>query len=198
MKRLVFLVVALVAAITAASAMAAPAPKATGDYGYSYAGVQRHLTFNAIQSPTNTCGTFWNVTGVTSFTFLLNGDPVLGTEYKHHVTLTQNGQTVGGSGGYPLTGGDQYHWNVTAGSVVGNALSLTAVYDLGAIGVTHTMTGTIAASGSISGTWQDNAASTAPRARERSRLRQVRPPPLSPTAARATPTTRTRTALGTS
>ena len=50
MKRLVFLVVALVAAVTAASAMAAPAPKPTGDFGYSFGGVQRHLTFNAIQN----------------------------------------------------------------------------------------------------------------------------------------------------
>ena len=51
MKRLVFLVVVLVAALTAAaSAMAASAPKTTGDFGYSFGGVQRHLTFNAIQS----------------------------------------------------------------------------------------------------------------------------------------------------
>ena len=75
MKRLVFLAVVLVAALTAAaSAMAAPAPKATGDYGYSFGGVQRHLTFNAIQSTTDTCGTFWNVTGVTQFTFRLTDD----------------------------------------------------------------------------------------------------------------------------
>ncbi len=140
-------------AVAAAVAVAAPAPKATGDYGYSYGGVQRHLTFNAIQSMTDTCGTFWNVTGVSQFTFRLTNDT---TDYTHHIALTQNGQTVGGSGGYPLTGGDQYHWNVTSGTIVGNALNLTALYDVGAPGTVMHITGTIASDGSISGTWDDN------------------------------------------
>ena len=154
MKRLVMLVVVLAAAVTAASAMAAPAPKTTGGIGYTaYSDVQRHLSFNAIQSKTDTCGTFWNVKSVSQFTFRLTGDT---TDYTHHVTLTQNGQTVGGSGGYPLTGGDQYHWNVTDGSIVGNALSLTAEYDLGATGTVMHITGTVASDGSISGTWDDN------------------------------------------
>ena len=156
MKRLVFLVVALVAAITAASAMAAPAPKATGDYGYSFAGVQRHLTFNAIPGATNICGTFWNVAGVKSFDFQLDGDTV--DHYIHDVSLTQNVQSVTGSGshgvGYPWAN----HWNITTGTLVGNKLDLTWVYDTGPEGVpglTHHMTGTIAANGSISGTWND-------------------------------------------
>jgi hypothetical protein len=158
MKRLIgalaFSVALLVVSITAAVAMAAPAPKTTGGIGYTaYSDVQRHLEFVAIQSTTNTCGTFWNVTGVSQFTFRLTSDT---TDYTHHVVLTQNGQTVGGSGGYPLTGGDAYHWNITAGSLIGNALSLTAVYDLGAPGTTMHMTGTIASNGSISGTWDDN------------------------------------------
>ena len=153
MKRLAFLVAVLVAAITAAAAMAAPAPKTTGDIGYTaYSAVQRHLEFNAIQKA-DTCGTFWNVTGVSQLTFRLTGDT---TDYTHHVTLTQNGQSVGGSGGYPLTGGDQYHWNITAGSVVGNTISLTALYDLGASGTVMHITGTIALDGSISGTWDDD------------------------------------------
>jgi hypothetical protein len=41
-------VLAAAFAVAAAVATAAPAPKATGDYGYSFGGVQRHLTFNAI------------------------------------------------------------------------------------------------------------------------------------------------------
>jgi len=144
----------LAAAVTAASAMAAPAPKTTGGIGYTaYTDVQRHLSFNAIQSKTDTCGTFWNVTSVSQFTFRLTGDT---TDYTHHVTLTQTGQTVGGEGGYPLTGGDQYHWNVTDGSIVGNALSLSAEYDLGATGTVMNISGTVASDGSISGTWNDD------------------------------------------
>ena len=154
MKRLVFLVATLAMSITAAVAIAAPAPKTTGGIGYTaYSDVQRHLDFVAIQSTTNTCSVFWNVTGVSQFTFrLTNGT----TDYTHHVTLTQNGQTVGGSGGYPLTDGDVYHWNITSGSLVGSSLSLTALYDLGAIGTVMHISGTIAPDGSISGTWDDN------------------------------------------
>ena len=94
MKRLIggltFSVALLVGLITAAVAMAAPAPKTTGDIGYTaYSDVQRNLTFNAIQANTNTCGTFWNVTGVSQMTFRLTGDT---TDYTHHVALTQNGE----------------------------------------------------------------------------------------------------------
>ena len=158
MKRLVFVVVALVAAITAASAMAAggPAPKTTGDIGYSAYDLQRHLTFNAIQSTKDTCGTLWNVEGVKQFSFRLTGDT---TDWTHHVSLTQNGQNLVGNGGYPLSGGDTYHWNVTGGSVNGTAFSLTWVYDdlaPDAVGVVNHMTGTIATDGSISGDWTDN------------------------------------------
>jgi hypothetical protein len=148
----------LVAAVTAASAMAAgsPAPKTTGDIGYSAYDVQRHLTFNAIQSTKDTCGTLWNVEGSKQFTFRLNGDT---TDYTHHAELTQNGQNLTGFGGYPATGPETYHWNVTSGSVNGNAFSLTWVYDdlaADAVGVVNKMDGTIAADGSISGKWTDN------------------------------------------
>ena len=156
MKRLGMLVVVLVAAVTAASAMAAPAPKTTGDVGYSAFGLQRHFTFNAIQSSKDTCGTFWNVEGVKQFSFRLTGDT---TDYTHRVSLTQNGQNLTGSGGFPLTGAETYHWNVTGGSVNGTAFSLTWAYDglaPDAVGVVHQMTGIIAAGGSISGTWTDN------------------------------------------
>jgi hypothetical protein len=141
----------------AVAASAAPAPKATGDYGYNFGGVQRHVTFSAIQS-TDTCGTFWNIAGVNSFDFTLNNDPVPGTHYVHAASLTQAGQSVSGSGGYPQSGPFQFAWHITAGSVVGNALNLTVVYDADntAVGTVMNMTGTIAANGSISGTWNDN------------------------------------------
>jgi hypothetical protein len=144
---------ALATFVFVGTSSAAPAPKATGDYGYSFGGVQRHVTFNAIQSTTNTCGTFWNVAGNKQFTFRLTGDT---TDYTHHVDLTQNGQAIGGSGGYPVSGGDQYHWNITSGSLIGNALSITAVYDLGASGTVMHINGTVGTDGSIAGNWDDN------------------------------------------
>lgn len=159
MKRLAFLLTALAALVAAAAVVAAPAPKATGGYGYNIGdGVQRHLTFNAIQSTTNTCGVFWNVTGITTMSFTLAPDlsTVVST---HEMILTQNGESVSGSGGYPTSGPPyQYFWHLASGSVLGNTLSMTAVYD-GAPDATGTiwhMTGTIAPNGSISGVWDDN------------------------------------------
>lgn len=161
MKRIALLALSLAAVflVLAASAGAAPAPKATGDYGYSYGGVQRHVTFAAIQSTSTTCGVFWNVQSVTQFTFYVNGD-LSNTPYSHHASLTQTGQSVSGSGGYPLTGGDSFHWNIDTGSIVGNTLTLSMTYDLGAPGTVMTMTGTVASNGSISGTWTDNYGGT--------------------------------------
>src|SRR5262245_32620627 len=99
MKRIALLAAALGMSVVVATAVAAPAPKTTGGVGYTaVTSVQRHLTFDAIQS-TDPQGTFWDVTNVESFVFKLTGDS---TEYKHHATLTQNGQSVGGSGGYPF------------------------------------------------------------------------------------------------
>lgn len=159
MKRFTFLFVVLAFCIAAAVAVAAPAPKTTGDVGYTaYSTVQRHLEFNAIQTMGDACGTFWNVTHTTSFTYFLTGDLVNG--YKHHVTLTQNGETVGGFGGFPFTGAETYNWTITAGAVVGNTLTLTMTYALGAPGTVMHMTGTIAANGSISGSWSDNFGGT--------------------------------------
>lgn len=154
MKRIATLALSLIAAVAvlAASATAAPAPKATGDFGFTYGGVQRHVAFAAIQSSTDTCGVFWDVSDVDQFTM-----NYLGLPYTHHATLHQTGESLTGDGGYPLAGPDQYHWNITSGSIVGNTLALSMTYDLGAPGVVMTMTGTVAAGGSISGTWSDNA-----------------------------------------
>ena len=102
MKRLVMLVVVLAAAVTAASAMAAPAPKTTGGIGYTInSDVQRHLSFNAIQSKNDTCSTLWNVAGVTPFDFQSTTiDGPLRPSRRTHA----DGLTVGGSGGYPVGG----------------------------------------------------------------------------------------------
>lgn len=97
----------------------------------------------------------WNVSGTYEFTFLLDGD-VSNTPYVHHVTLAQTGSTVTGDGGFPATGGDTYHWNITSGTQTGDGLNLTALYDLGATGTVMHLTGTIAPSGAVSGTWDDD------------------------------------------
>jgi len=161
MKRMLVLLTVLGAAFAAVAMVAtgAPAPKATGDYGFQFpaGGLQRHLTFNAIQSTTDTCGTFWNVTGVHSMSFTLDPNP--GFVASHDVTLTQSGESVSGSGGNPPGASPYaYAWHVTSGSVVGNALTLAIVYDGGpdAVGTIWNINGTIAANGSISGTWNDN------------------------------------------
>lgn len=57
----------------------------------------------------------WNVTGTYEITFFLDPDTST-TPYVHHAEFTQAGSTVTGSGGYPATGGDVYHWNITSGS----------------------------------------------------------------------------------
>lgn len=101
----------------------------------------------------------WNVTGNYEVTFFLDPDTST-TPYVHHATFTQTGTTVTGDGGYPATGGDAYHWNITSGTQPGNSLNLTAVYDLGAIGTTMHMAGTIAPDGTVTGTWDDDFGGT--------------------------------------
>jgi hypothetical protein len=97
----------------------------------------------------------YNVSGPWVFTFNYGGP------YAHEVTLAQDGSgNVTGSGGYPAGGPHVYEWAVTSGSVSGNAINLTANYTLGndALSPLTTMhiNGTIAADGTISGTWDDN------------------------------------------
>ncbi len=101
----------------------------------------------------------WDVSGSYTVGFQLTGDP---TVYTHDMTLSQTaGQSmVTGSGGYPAGGPYTYHWNITSGSVSGNTINLTAVYDLGAPGTTMHMIGTIASDGTMSGTWDDNFGGT--------------------------------------
>ena len=155
MKRLMFLSVVLVAAlVAAASAIAAPAPKATGGIGYSDASRSFAFKFDAIQS-TDKPITVWNVQGVTSITF-----KYAGTDYVHTASLTQNGQAIVGSGSY--TGTPTNTWTVNPGStLVGSAFDLTWNYTSPAELVTPTqnvmtMHGTIT-NGVISGTWSQTS-----------------------------------------
>lgn len=142
--------------VFAATAQAAPAPKTTGDIGYTaYSDMQRHFTFNAIQKEGETCSAYWDVTGVTSLDFEYQG-----SHYVHEATLTQSGQAITGvGGGYPVAGPPySYFWHVTSGSVNGSAFTLNFEYDGGpdADGAVTHLSGTIAPNGTISGTWSDN------------------------------------------
>lgn len=97
----------------------------------------------------------WNVTGNYVVTFTLGGD------FAHDVSLTQDAAgNVTGTGGFPAGGPHTSTWHVTSGTVSGNDLSLTILYDTGTPGVVMHMTGTIASDGSLSGAWDDNAGGT--------------------------------------
>jgi|GEM_PF-3419603 len=98
--------------------------------------------------------TIWDVTGSYVVGFQLTGDP---TVYSHDMTLAQDlSDAVTGNGGYPAGGPFTYAWTITSGTVVGDTITITADYTLGATGTTMHMTGTIAPDGSISGAWDDN------------------------------------------
>jgi hypothetical protein len=77
--------------------------------------------------------------------------------YSHDMTLAQDGlDNLTGSGGYMSGSPYTYAWTVTSGTVVGDTINITADYTLGAVGTTMHMVGTIAANGTMSGTWDDN------------------------------------------
>src|SRR3989344_1195922 len=84
----------------------------------------------------------------------------LGTDHPHDLTLSQDGAgNLTGSGGSPA-GANTYAWVLTSGSVSGDAITFTADYTATADAVTPQttmqVTGTIAAAGTMSGTWTDN------------------------------------------
>ncbi|MFX0054888.1 MAG: hypothetical protein ACFFAX_12585 [Promethearchaeota archaeon] len=94
----------------------------------------------------------------------LEGDWVLrfvyGTNYDHDMTVTfQDADgTFEGIGGYPAGATTYTHpWTVT-GKVDGNAIEFTIVYGSGAPNPGYTVwaTGTIAADGTMSGTWSSS------------------------------------------
>ncbi len=96
-----------------------------------------------------------NVTG----NYVVNME-YLGSNYAHDMSLTQDGSgNVTGNGGSP-SGANTYAWSVTSGTVSGNAIDFLANYTATPDAVTpqtvlHVM-GTVAANGTISGTWSDN------------------------------------------
>ncbi len=97
--------------------------------------------------------TDWETTNNYIVAFNLTGDPTL---YSHDMFLTQDSSdNLSGNGGYPAGGPFSYAWTIDSGTVVGNTINISMHYTLGAV-CTMTMTGTIAPSGTMSGTWADN------------------------------------------
>ncbi len=94
-----------------------------------------------------------------SGTYVVNME-YLGSNHQHDMTLVQadNG-TLTGNGGSPA-GSNVYTWVITSGSVSGNTIDFLANYTATADAVSPQtvlhVVGTIAANGTISGTWSDN------------------------------------------
>ena len=108
----------------------------------------------AIAGPVAAAPTTWNVTGTWIFSY--------GALYD--LNLTQTGSALSGNAGYPAgtvpPASYQYTFSLTSGQVNGDTISWTATYasaiDSAAVGCTLNVTGTIAADGTMSGTWTDN------------------------------------------
>lgn len=97
----------------------------------------------------------WDASG--SYVVAMN---YLGTDYSHDMTLLQNNMgQLDGTGGSP-SGANVYTWDITSGSVSGDAIDFYANYTATAdatspLTVMHVV-GTVATSGAMSGTWSDN------------------------------------------
>ncbi len=99
--------------------------------------------------------TTWDVTG----NYVINMN-YLGTDYAHDMSLTQDGlDNLTGNGGSP-SGANVYTWVITSGSVVGDTVDFFANYTATPDAVVPQtvlhVVGTIAADGTMTGTWSDN------------------------------------------
>ncbi|MFS8158824.1 MAG: hypothetical protein ACMG6E_01170 [Candidatus Roizmanbacteria bacterium] len=132
--------------------------KASGNIKYTaYSAVKRNADFGFV-SVNQSCSYNWNVSNTYVVSFMLDGDMI--STYPHDAVLTQTGTAILGTGGHPASGPYVYTWHVTSGTITGNAVNLTILYDTGAPGTVMTMTGTIAPNGSMIGTWTDNFGGT--------------------------------------
>ncbi len=98
----------------------------------------------------------WNTSGSWVLAF-----DYLGTPYPHDMTLVQDVDgNLTGNGGNPAGGAHVYTWVITSGSVNDSTIDFYADYTASADAVvpqtTMHVTGTIAADGTMSGTWTDN------------------------------------------
>lgn len=109
----------------------------------------------AFAAPALAAAPSWDTSGDYVVVFNLGGD------YAHDLTLAQDGagQLTGG-GGYPAGGAHTYAWHLVSGSVSGNTIDFVAEYTAPGDATTPLTTmhviGTIAAGGTMSGTWTDN------------------------------------------
>jgi hypothetical protein len=129
-----------------------PEEKATGGVGYIAFGLQRYAEFNAFEL-LSTSSVDWNLDG--NWVLDLNSTNwPSGNPYRHDMVIS--GGTA--SGGWPTGGSYINSWNATV-SLIGNQITIVAVYLLGS-GVfpyTFTAIGTIAPDGTMtSGTWTDS------------------------------------------
>lgn len=97
--------------------------------------------------------TGWNVAG----TWVINVE-YLGTDYPETLILTQNGAGITGVSLNTIPPSSGSAFTITGGSVSGNVIELNAHKDGGSL-VVH-LSGIIAADGSMSGTWWDEAPGT--------------------------------------
>ena len=95
----------------------------------------------------------WDVSGDWVFDYNYNGGVNL-----HDMTLVQapDGNLTGSGGAFSGDVFYTYPWNITGGSVVGDAITFTADYTF--LDCFFTVTGTIAANGNMSGNWTDDCA----------------------------------------
>ncbi|HEU0085765.1 MAG TPA: hypothetical protein VFQ59_02300, partial [Candidatus Paceibacterota bacterium] len=106
-------------------------------------------------APVAHAATTWNTTG----NYVINQN-YLGTDYPQDLSLVQDSSNnLTGNGGSPA-GSNVYTWTITSGTVVNDTIDFYADYTATPDAVTPQttlhMTGTIAANGTISGTWSDN------------------------------------------
>lgn len=93
----------------------------------------------------------WDVSGAYVAVVMEDGNP---TPYAEDLVLVQNGTQINGTS-IDFNGGCSF-FNITGGSVVGTAIVFNAT-QAGCGGVETEFSGTIAADGSMSGTWEDTA-----------------------------------------
>ncbi len=100
----------------------------------------------------------WNVTG--SYDIAMSCTSGCVGIFNHDMDLTQTGDVLTGSGGFPANGAHTYEWVITTGTISGDDISFSANYTLGADAVSPLTTlvvlGSVASDGTISGTWSDN------------------------------------------
>lgn len=97
----------------------------------------------------------WNVSGDWVFDYHYGSSVNL-----HDMTLVQDeaGSLTGSGGAFSGSLPYQYPWTIVDGSVNGDAINITANYDL--LPCSFSLEGTIHTNGTMSGTWEDNCFGT--------------------------------------